>query len=109
MTSLITSGRLQNAIKYTILHKSDASKGSGQPKSQISRPLFNPDSPNLVYNDTRYDVTDYFRLAVIELKKTIENAASDDFAAVYLVNRLSWNHKILQAHACRPVPHVHRI
>ena len=38
---------------------------------------------------TVYAVTDYFRLAVIEGQKTVENAAPDGFAAVYLVNRLS--------------------
>ena len=32
-----------------------------------------------VYNHAGYDVTDYFRLAVIEVKKTDENAASDGF------------------------------
>ena len=36
----------------------------------------------LVYNHTGYDVTDYFRSAVIEVKKTVENAASDGFALV---------------------------
>ena len=42
-----------------------------------------------VYGHTGYDVTDYFRLAVIEVPKTVENAAPDGFAAVCLVNRLS--------------------
>ena len=42
-----------------------------------------------VYNHTGYDVTDYFWLAVIEVKKTFENASYDGLAAVYLVNRLS--------------------
>ena len=40
-------------------------------------------------NHTGYDVADYFRLAVIEVHETVENATSDGFAAVYLVNRLS--------------------
>ena len=42
-----------------------------------------------VYNHTGYDVTDYVRLEVIEVQITVENAAYDGFAAVYLVNRLS--------------------
>ena len=40
-----------------------------------------------VYDHAGYDVTDCFRLAVIEIQKTVENAAYDGFAAVYLVNR----------------------
>ena len=42
-----------------------------------------------VYNHIGYDVTDYFWMAVIEVPKTVENAASDGFASVYLVNHLS--------------------
>ena len=42
-----------------------------------------------VYSHTGYDVTMYFWLAVIEVQKTVENAAFDGFAVVYLVNRLS--------------------
>ena len=38
---------------------------------------------------TGYDVTDYFRVAVIEVKKKVENATSDGFTVVYLENRLS--------------------
>ena len=41
------------------------------------------------YNYTGHDVTDYFRLAVIEVQRTVENAACDGFAVVYLDNRLS--------------------
>ena len=36
---------------------------------------------------TGYDVNDYFRLAVIEVLKTVENAEFDGLAAVYRENR----------------------
>ena len=62
-----------------------------------------------VYNHTGYDFTDYFLLAVIEVQKTVENAKYDGSAAVYLVNRLSQNHQILQTHPCRPAMHLHRL
>ena len=42
----------------------------------------------IVISHTGYDVIDYFQLAVIEVQKTVKNAACDDFAAVYLKNRL---------------------
>ena len=37
-------------------------------------------------NHTGYDVTDYFRFAVIEVKNTVENAASDGFAGLLYVS-----------------------
>ena len=41
--------------------------------------------------------------------KTFENAASHGFAALYPVNRLSWNHQILQAHPRRHALYLHRM
>ena len=46
MTSLASSGRLQNAIKFSILHKSEQN-GSDWTKSRIIRLLFNQESPRL--------------------------------------------------------------
>ena len=34
---------------------------------------------DLVYSHNGYDVTSYFRSAFIEVRKTVENAASDGF------------------------------
>ena len=43
VTSIVISGRLQNAIKYcTKVHKN----GYGRPMSRITQPLFNPESLN---------------------------------------------------------------
>ena len=52
-------------------------------------------------NHTRDDVTDFFRLAVIEVQRTVENALYDGFATIYLVDRSRWNHQISKAHPCR--------
>ena len=74
MTSLAVPGRLQNAIKYCKL----SVKQVRLAKSRIIRRLFNLESPNKYYMDikthlvrspTRYDVTSYFRLAIIEVRK----------------------------------------
>ena len=59
---------------------------------------FNLESPKLAHtyihtdiliSHSGYNVTDNFRLAVIEVQKTCENAASDFLAAAYIANRLS--------------------
>ena len=48
MTPLATSGRLQNATKYWLLHKNAQKKTkSGRIKSRIIRPLFDRESPKL--------------------------------------------------------------
>ena len=41
------------------------------------------------HNHTGYDATDYFRLEVIDVQTTVENAVSDGFAIVYIEKRLS--------------------
>ena len=43
LTSPLTSGRLQNSIKYC----TKVMRQRGRPKSQIFRPLFNSDSPHV--------------------------------------------------------------
>ena len=44
---------------------------------------------DILINHTGYDITDYFRLADMEVQKMVVNAAYNDFADVYLVNCLS--------------------
>ena len=67
-----------------ILAKSDAENGSGRPKSRIIRPLFNVEiHAGLLYSRTRYDVTSYFRFALIKIRKTAENAACDGFGSKF--------------------------
>ena len=36
---------------------------------------------DLIYSHAGYDVTSYFRSAFIEVRKTVENAASDGFGS----------------------------
>ena len=58
---------------------------------------FNLESPKFVHtyihtdiliSHTGSNVNDYFQVAVIEVKKTVKNAASYGFAPVYLENHL---------------------
>ena len=39
--------------------------------------------PDLVHGHTGYDVTSYFRSAFIEVRKAVENAASDGFGSSF--------------------------
>ena len=65
MTSLVTSGRLQNAIK----HWTKVMRKTGGQRVKI------------VYSRTRHEVTSYFQSAFIEVWKTAENATSDGFGS----------------------------
>ena len=40
------------------------------------------------YNHTGYDVTDYFRLSVIEVQRSVKNSTTDGFVVIYLENGL---------------------
>ena len=83
MMSLVTSGRLQNAIKYF----TEVRRKTG-PVSQrviyfehcLSSVHIRVD---IVDGHTGYDFTSYFRSAFTEVRKTAENAASDGFGQTF--------------------------
>ena len=72
MTSLVACGRLQNAVKYCT---QVMCKTGPVIKSQIFRPLFNPNQPNVARTSvpTRDMTSQLLPIGIYQSKKTAEN------------------------------------
>ena len=86
MTSLVASGRLQNAINYcTKVMRKTAPVGQrvkyfGDCLNQTHQ-ILRDIRADPICSHTGYDATSYFRSAFIEVRNTAENAACDGFGS----------------------------